>query len=277
MCYQYEPETAAASAAHAPTRRWAFTPAEDIQLRNLVKQYGSNDWQRISSFMENRTARQCRERWINYLTPSAPPWTPEEDHQLKTLVDTFGAKWTLLEKFFSRRSDTALKNRYAVISGRKPPRTTPLSPIVPTPLTAPAPEKLEHTTTLQHTNCAVSIPDFGDFMFSSGRGYHAEEKGSLFFPEVAKLNLGLLPYKCNLFFFPSKSPCSSSGDVPTRTDNLPGCAQRITALNGSTCGSTTFACAVGATKLYQPRIPNGKAASSDAYKKLGVPTFSVIR
>lgn len=147
----------------------------------------------------------------------------------------------------------------------------------PTPITAPAPKQLEHTATLWYTNCAVCIPDFGDFLFSSGDGYHAEEKACNYFIEMAKSHSELLPSPCLLIFFPSKSPCTSSGAFPTRTDGKPGCAELIKALHGSTHGSITFYCAVGATKLYQPRIPNGKAASSDAYKKLGVPTFSVIR
>jgi hypothetical protein len=49
--------------------RHKFTPEEDKVLRNLVAQFGKSDWAAIAQRLENRTPRQCRERWKHYLSP----------------------------------------------------------------------------------------------------------------------------------------------------------------------------------------------------------------
>ena len=62
-------------------RRQPFTPDEDQKLRTVVNTFGENDWHVICKFMNGRTARQCRDRWREYLMPSLKltEWTPEED------------------------------------------------------------------------------------------------------------------------------------------------------------------------------------------------------
>ena len=49
--------------------RAKFTKEEDEMLKNLVENFGDNNWQVISSKMPGRNSRQCRERWQNYLSP----------------------------------------------------------------------------------------------------------------------------------------------------------------------------------------------------------------
>jgi hypothetical protein len=46
-----------------------FTPEEDGTLTHLVTHYGTSNWKGIASLMGTRNARQCRERWNNYLDP----------------------------------------------------------------------------------------------------------------------------------------------------------------------------------------------------------------
>ncbi|CAG8550478.1 8152_t:CDS:2 [Paraglomus brasilianum] len=46
-----------------------WTLQEDAQLRNLHSSHGSL-WNRISEQINNRTARQCADRWHNYLSPN---------------------------------------------------------------------------------------------------------------------------------------------------------------------------------------------------------------
>jgi Rps23 Pro-64 3,4-dihydroxylase Tpa1-like proline 4-hydroxylase len=61
--------------------RHKFLKAEDDLLRRLVEQSGETNWNLISSFMNGRNARQCRERYKNYLSPQLhnSPWTTAED------------------------------------------------------------------------------------------------------------------------------------------------------------------------------------------------------
>lgn len=97
--------------------RVLFSEAEDAHLINLVEQYGENDWETISRELKTRNARQCKERWMNYLSPnlSHAPWTVEEDKLLFNKVKKYGKKWKIVGKFFINRSRNCIKNRYNTI------------------------------------------------------------------------------------------------------------------------------------------------------------------
>lgn len=96
-------------------KRRTFTPAEDVRLCQLVQIHGTDKWDTISSFMDSRTARQCRERYRAFLAPtiSNGPWTREEDELLKTLFIRYGPKWSTIVKYFKGRSDCNVKNRWS--------------------------------------------------------------------------------------------------------------------------------------------------------------------
>ncbi|GBC06458.1 hypothetical protein RclHR1_06850006 [Rhizophagus clarus] len=71
--------------------RGLWNESEDGRLRCLVKHYKTNPnneqqieqipWASISYYMRTRTAKQCRERWINHLneTINKSPLTEEEE------------------------------------------------------------------------------------------------------------------------------------------------------------------------------------------------------
>ncbi|MDR0662179.1 MAG: SANT/Myb domain-containing protein, partial [Holosporales bacterium] len=61
-------------------KRNMFTPEEDRLLREHVKVMGTKDWKGIAQQMSGRNARQCRERWKNYLAPglNLGLWTKDE-------------------------------------------------------------------------------------------------------------------------------------------------------------------------------------------------------
>jgi hypothetical protein len=97
-----------------------FTPVEDALLLALVRQFGRTHWINVASRMPPRTARQCRERWINYLNPelSQAPWTSGEDDILRSKYKEFGPKWVQIAEFLPRRSANSIKNRVAVLERR---------------------------------------------------------------------------------------------------------------------------------------------------------------
>ena len=68
--------------------------------------------------MENRTLRQCKERWFNYLQPgvNSNPWTKEEDIRLAEMVKNFGNSWSKIKQYFPRRTDVNIKNRWSKLS-----------------------------------------------------------------------------------------------------------------------------------------------------------------
>jgi hypothetical protein len=93
--------------------------------------------------MGNRSARQCRERYNNYLAPSirTDPWTPQEDALLIQKHQELGPKWSEMASFFHCRSPVSLKNHFARISQHsKAGNTPPIEKVVPPPPEVPEPQ-----------------------------------------------------------------------------------------------------------------------------------------
>lgn len=95
-----------------------FTKEEDKKLIEVVEEYGDNDWGFISSFFENRTRRQCCERWKKYLCPTVnvSSWSKEEDELLIKKYNENGPKWTFISKSFKNRTDVNIKTRFIVLN-----------------------------------------------------------------------------------------------------------------------------------------------------------------
>ncbi|OHT16621.1 Myb-like DNA-binding domain containing protein [Tritrichomonas foetus] len=96
------------------TSRRNFTKEEDQWLNYLVEKFGTKNWNQIAEFMPMRNARQCKERFLSYLSPSINlnPWTAEEDALLIKMYNEYGPKWVKISKSFDGRSDNNLKNRW---------------------------------------------------------------------------------------------------------------------------------------------------------------------
>lgn len=94
--------------------RAKFTQNEDELLKRLVENFGINDWQTISRQMPGRNARQCRDRWQNYLSPEVVngPWTYEEEELLVKKYEELGPSWKLIATFFPSRTDINIKSRW---------------------------------------------------------------------------------------------------------------------------------------------------------------------
>jgi hypothetical protein len=102
------------------TRR-KFTPDEDDLLRNVVAQCGTGDWNLVAQNMQSRTARQCRERWRNYVSPEVLTghWSREDEDTLLAKVGEMGPRWATIAQLFPGRTDIGVKNHYISIAGKK--------------------------------------------------------------------------------------------------------------------------------------------------------------
>ena len=63
--------------------------------------------------MNNRSGKQCRERWFNHLSPDIDKreWTEAEDRIICDMRKVVGNQWSLMRKHLVGRSDNAIKNR----------------------------------------------------------------------------------------------------------------------------------------------------------------------
>jgi hypothetical protein len=104
-------------------------------LINLAKRHGSCHWQVIANSMPGRTARQCRDRFVNYLTPnlSQDPWSSEEDQVLIDCFKQVGPHWSQIALFLPGRSSNAIKNRWYTHLQRRPVKRDVAIPPVPGP------------------------------------------------------------------------------------------------------------------------------------------------
>jgi hypothetical protein len=107
-------------AFHKPHPKNKFTAAEDELLGQIIEELGTDDWQLIAKQLPGRNARQCRDRWLNYLSPDVGngPWTPEEEKILVEKYKEFGAAWKHIASLFKSRTDINVKSRWQLMQRR---------------------------------------------------------------------------------------------------------------------------------------------------------------
>jgi hypothetical protein len=89
-------------------------------LRDLVGELGEGNWSAISARMVTRSARQCRDRWLGYLSPRIEnaAWTAAEESLLLEKYAELGPRWMLIAAFFPSRTNINLKSRWHLIHRR---------------------------------------------------------------------------------------------------------------------------------------------------------------
>lgn len=99
--------------------RVRFSAEEDAKLIELQQE--KLDWHEISTRFENRSPRQCRERFQNYLSPelNKSNWTRDEDELLIKKESEMGKKWKKMMPYFQNRSNVNIKNRFTTLQNRK--------------------------------------------------------------------------------------------------------------------------------------------------------------
>jgi hypothetical protein len=121
-----ESDSAADGGRRKQQPRKTFTSEEDAILLDAMEAVPFIDWHRIARIfngkqgVQQRTARQLRERWRNYLTSDVnrDAFTPEEDQRLMRLYAEKGPLWKQMARQFQGRTDWSLKNRYRCLTRR---------------------------------------------------------------------------------------------------------------------------------------------------------------
>ena len=87
---------------------------EDQKLLEWVKKFGTSNWGEAPTYIQGRSCKQCRERWVNVLNPEIchDKWTPEEDKKIFQCFHTYGAQWTTIASHFPGRTENSVKNRF---------------------------------------------------------------------------------------------------------------------------------------------------------------------
>ncbi|RCK62971.1 Pre-mRNA-splicing factor CEF1 [Candida viswanathii] len=81
-----------------------WTNVEDEILKAAVQKYGLYQWERISSLLPKKSAKQVKARWVEYLSPiiNKTDWTPEEDEKLLNLHKIFPNQWRSISNALNR-------------------------------------------------------------------------------------------------------------------------------------------------------------------------------
>ncbi|KAK8835950.1 hypothetical protein M9Y10_040333 [Tritrichomonas musculus] len=143
-----------------------FTKTEDAQLIKLVKKYGVPNWEEVSRHMKRRNARQCRERYNNYLNDNFKKgsWTESEDKLIISLYRQIGPHWLNISKSLPGRSGNDIKNRWHKTLSKKIDQYDGIPSVAECANIEP-PRKVECTNITSNEN--VSFPENGKRILKS--------------------------------------------------------------------------------------------------------------
>lgn len=76
---------------------------EDDIIKAGVMKYGTSKWSKISTLLQNKTPRECKERW-SLISPANTNFSKEEVLQLLDLVKALPNQWIAISRFFKTKS-----------------------------------------------------------------------------------------------------------------------------------------------------------------------------
>jgi pre-mRNA-splicing factor CDC5/CEF1 len=94
------------------------TNAEDEILKVAVSKYGLNQWARISSLQQRKTAKQCKARWTQWLDPAIKKteWSKEEDEKLLHLAKLLPQQWLTIAPRVGRTAQQCIERYDRLLS-----------------------------------------------------------------------------------------------------------------------------------------------------------------
>ncbi|KAI2501629.1 Cell division [Fragilaria crotonensis] len=78
--------------------------SEDEILKAAVMKYGKQQWARVASLLNRKSAKQCKARWHEWLDPSVKKveWSRAEEEKLLHLAKLLPAQWKTIEPLVGR-------------------------------------------------------------------------------------------------------------------------------------------------------------------------------
>lgn len=89
--------------------------SEDEILKAAVMKYGKQQWARVASLLNRKSAKQCKARWNEWLDPSIKKledWSREEDEKLLHLAKLMPAQWRSIGPLVGNRTAQQCLERY---------------------------------------------------------------------------------------------------------------------------------------------------------------------
>ena len=85
---------------------------EDEILKAAVMKYGFQQWARISSLLVRKSAKQCKARWEEWLSPSIKKteWSREDEERLLHLAKVMPTQWRTIAPLMGRTATQCLEH-----------------------------------------------------------------------------------------------------------------------------------------------------------------------
>ena len=85
---------------------------EDEILKAAVMKYGKNNWARVASLLNRKSAKQCKARWYEWLDPSIRKidWSREEEEKLLHLAKLMPNQWRTIAPIVGRTAGQCLEH-----------------------------------------------------------------------------------------------------------------------------------------------------------------------
>ena len=85
--------------------------SEDEILKAAVMKYGKQQWARVASLLNRKSAKQCKARWNEWLDPSVKKveWSREEDEKLLHLAKIMPTQWRTIAPIVGRTAAQCLE------------------------------------------------------------------------------------------------------------------------------------------------------------------------
>lgn len=100
-------------------RAKVWTESEDKSLKDIKESCESESWSEVSKLLEEsigikRSAKQCRDRYFNYLTniSSDSKWRDSEIDLVFKFFLKHGTKWSLISKEIQSKNESQIKNLF---------------------------------------------------------------------------------------------------------------------------------------------------------------------
>ena len=84
---------------------------EDEILKAAVMKYGKNQWARVASLLNRKSASQCKARWYEWLDPSIKKidWSRDEDEKLLHLAKLMPNQWRTIAPIVGRTAGQCME------------------------------------------------------------------------------------------------------------------------------------------------------------------------